>query len=207
VSTVPVPAAAPALGLANRVLEREDWARERLSAHAGRTVRIVCGPFDSKLAITPDGMLLGGQADADLTLTLSPLRLPTLLAHPERWSELVTTDGDAALAATLSDLAQTFPWFVEQAFASALGPVIGTRVANAGRALLELPEHAAQSFGTSLKSYARDEAGFGVTAAEVEGFGSAVAAVTERVDALARTLDPVGPGADKETERQRTYPR
>jgi ubiquinone biosynthesis accessory factor UbiJ len=184
-----VQAIAPALGLANRVLEREEWARERLSAHAGRTVRVLCGPVDSTLTITPSGMLSVAADAADLTLSISPLRLPALLAHPERWTELVTADGDAALAATLSDFAQTLPWFVEQAFASALGPLLGTRVADAGRALLDLPQHAATSFGASLAGYARDEAGFAVGGTEVANFGTEVAAIAARVDALAQRLD------------------
>jgi ubiquinone biosynthesis protein UbiJ len=185
----------PAIGLANRVLEREDWARERLSAHAGRTVRMVCGPMASTLAIAPSGMLSPSQSAADLTLSISPLRLPTLLAHPERWTELVAVEGDAALAATLADLARTLPWFVEQAFASALGPLIGTRVADAGRELLALPERAAQSFGESLSSYARDEAGLGVSASTFADFVAEAAAVAARVDALALRLDRAAPAA------------
>src|ERR1700686_2813492 len=174
---------APA-GLANRVLEREDWARERLSAHAGRTVRMICGPIQSSLAITPGGMLTPAHDNPDLTLTIPPLRLPTLLAHPERWSDLVKADGDAALAATLADLSRTLPWFVEQAFASVLGPVVGTRLADAGRAMLAFPEHAAESFGASLSSYVHDEAGFGLSVAEAAEFSAAVAAIAARVDAL-----------------------
>jgi ubiquinone biosynthesis protein UbiJ len=185
----------PAIGLANRVLEREDWARERLSAHAGRTVRMICGPMASTLAIAPSGMLFPAHDTADLTpsltLSVSPLRIPTLLAHPERWHELVAADGDAELAATLADLAQTFPWFVEQAFASALGPLIGTRVADAGRALLSLPEHMARSVGSSVTSYARDESGLGVGAAAAAEFSAEVAAIAARVDALAQRLDRV----------------
>ena len=191
----------PAIGLANRVLEREDWARERLSAHAGRTVRMVCGPMASTLAIAPSGMLSPAQSAADLTLSISPLRLPTLLAHPERWTELVAVDGDAALAATLADLARTLPWFVEQAFASALGPLIGTRVADAGRELLALPERAAQSFGESLSSYARDEAGLGVSASTFADFVAEAAAIAARIDALALRLDQAAPpGAAKATK-------
>jgi ubiquinone biosynthesis accessory factor UbiJ len=179
----------PAIGLANRVLEREDWARERLSAHAGRTLRLVCGPIASTLSIAPSGMLSPAQGAADLTLSISPLRLPMLLAHPERWTELVAAEGDAALAATLGDLARTLPWFVEQAFAGALGPLIGTRVADLGRALLALPEQAAQSFGASLTSYARDEAGLGVDAISFADFSTEVAALATRVDALALRLE------------------
>jgi ubiquinone biosynthesis protein UbiJ len=186
----------PAIGLANRVLEREDWARERLSAHAGRTVRMICGPMASTLAIAPSGMLSPSQSAADLTLSIPPLRLPTLLAHPERWTELVSVDGDAALAATLADLARTLPWFVEQAFASAFGPLIGTRLADAGRELLALPERAAQSFGESLSSYARDEAGLGVSASTFADFVGEAAAVAARVDALALRLDQAAPAGD-----------
>ena len=181
----------PAIGLANRVLEREDWARERLSAHAGRTVRMVCGPMASTLAIASSGMLSPAYSAPDLTLSISPLRLPTLLAHPERWTELVAANGDAALAATLADLARTLPWFVEQAFASVLGPLIGNRVADAGRALLELPEHAARSFGTSLTGYVHDEAGLGVSATAFADFSAEVVAISARVDALAARLDQV----------------
>jgi ubiquinone biosynthesis protein UbiJ len=186
----------PAISLANRVLEREDWARERLSAHAGRTVRMICGPMASTLAIAPSGMLSPSQSAADLTLSIPPLRLPTLLAHPERWTELVSVDGDAALAATLADLARTLPWFVEQAFASAFGPLIGTRLADAGRELLALPERAAQSFGESLSSYARDEAGLGVSASTFADFVGEAAAVAARVDALALRLDQAAPAGD-----------
>ena len=186
----------PAIGLANRVLEREDWARERLSAHAGRSVRMICGPMSSTLAIAPSGMLSPSQSAADLTLSIPPLRLPTLLAHPERWTELVSVDGDAALAATLADLARTLPWFVEQAFASAFGPLIGTRVADAGRELLALPERAAQSFGESLSSYARDEAGLGVSASTFADFVVEAAAAAAGVDALALRLDQAAPAGD-----------
>ena len=179
----------PAIELANRVLEHEDWARERLAAYAGRTLRMVCGPIAATLAIAPSGMLVSARTAADLTLSISPLRVPTLLAYPERWADLVATEGDAELAATLAELAQTLPWFVEQAFASVFGPLVGTRLADAGRALLALPEHAAQSFSASLTSYARDEAGFGVSATEVAHFGADVAALDARVDELARSLE------------------
>jgi ubiquinone biosynthesis protein UbiJ len=193
---------APAVSLANRVLEREDWARERLSAHAGRTVRMICGPLHSSLAITHGGMMTPAHEPPDLTLTVSPMRLPTLLAYPERWSDLVTAEGDAALATTLADLSRTLPWFVEQAFASVLGPVVGTRLADAGRAMLALPEHAARSFGTSLSSYAHDEAGVGVSTAEAADFSAAVAAIVERVDTLEQRLDQSRDGGpDKEVAR------
>ena len=113
----------------NRVLERESWARERLAAHAGRTLQIDVGPVSRTFAIAADGRFSESAAAPDLTLTISPLRLPALLAQPERWNQLVAAKGDAALNAALAELALTLPWFVEELCARAFGRVAGQQVA------------------------------------------------------------------------------
>ena len=65
----------------NRTLDRETWARDRLAAHAGRTLRLVVGPARIDYAIDHSGRLLDAAAAPDLTLTISPLRLPGLRCH------------------------------------------------------------------------------------------------------------------------------
>src|SRR5512134_190126 len=155
------PAALPS-ALANRVLGREAWARTQLAAHAGRVFVVAIGPVATAMRVDSAGMVestaLSGHAP-DLHLTLSPLSAPAFLADPTRWDELVAAEGDPALTATLKELSRTLPWFVEQAFARALGPIVGQRVADAGRRLLAFPEYAATRVGVSVASYARDEAG------------------------------------------------
>ena len=49
------PAAIPG-AIANRVLERETWARQRLSAHAGRVFVIAVGPVATALAVDASGL-------------------------------------------------------------------------------------------------------------------------------------------------------
>ena len=173
----------------NRTLERETWARERLAAHAGRTVRFVVGPAHAAFAIDTSGQLHGAAAAPDLTLTVSPLRLPALLAQPGRWPELVTADGDAALAATLGELALTLPMFVEQAFARAFGPIVGQQLADVGRRLLVMPEYAAQRVGDSVARFVGDEGNLAVGAAQARAFGVDVAALASEIDALAARVD------------------
>ena len=154
------PAALPA-ALANRVLGREAWARACLAAHAGRVFAVAVGPLVTPMRIDESGAIAPRRtADGppDLKLTLSPLAVPSLLADPTRWDEFVAVDGDPALAATLKGLAETLPWFVERALAGALGPIVGQRVADAGRRLLALPGYAGARVGASIASYARDEA-------------------------------------------------
>lgn len=184
----------PVASLANRVLEREVWARERLTAHAGRMFVVAVGPVATALRIDGTGLIesttLSGVAP-DLTLRFSPLIIASFLADPSRWDSLVVTDGDPALAATLRELSLTLPWFVEQALAGALGPIVGQRLADAGRRLLGAPEYAAQRVAESVGSYARDEAGLLARGDEGRSFGQETTALAERVDALEGRLAAV----------------
>jgi ubiquinone biosynthesis protein UbiJ len=178
--------------IANRFLERETWARQRLSAHAGRGFVLAVGPVATALAVDASGMvqstLLSGRA-TDLTLAVSPLDLPAFLAEPARWDRYVESRGDPALAATLKELAQTLPWFVEQAFAKALGPIVGQQVAAAGRRLLGFPEYAALRVSDSVASYASDEAGLIVRGDEARTFAGEVAALSARVEACGARVE------------------
>lgn len=182
----------PAARLANRILEREGWAREKLAAHAGRTVLVTIGLLRAHYRIGDLGMIetvAVAAAEPDLTLSISPLALPSLLANPQRWSEFVVETGDQALGGTLKDLAQTLPWFVEQGFARALGPLVGVRVADTGRRLLGFPEYAAQRITENVVSYARDEARLLARGDEMRLFMQHVAEVEERVAALEMRFD------------------
>ena len=173
--------------VANRVLDDESWAREKLAAYAGRVFTLSVGPFSSRLSITADGKLetATSAAPPDLNLVISPLSVPAFLANPARWNEFVREDGDAQLGGTLKELARTLPWFVEAALARVLGDVAGRRVADTGRTLLAFPEYAAQRVTESAASYARDEAGLLARADQMSTLRDGSGDVTRRVDALA----------------------
>jgi ubiquinone biosynthesis protein UbiJ len=178
-----------ALDIANRALEHEHWARAKLADHAGRAVCVEIGPARQAFAIDTGGWLQESRAVPDLKLTIPPWQLPTLLAQPERWGELVTAEGDVALAATLRELALTLPWFAEALFAKAFGPAAGQALADLGRRLLALPGYAAQRFADSVASYVGDEAQLAVGAAEARVVASEIAALVAQVDALAQRID------------------
>ena len=185
------PSAVPA-ALANRVLAREQWARSSLAAHAGRSFKVVVGPATATMRIDASGSIesaLARDGTPDLTLTISPLRLPAFLADPKRWDALVAAEGDAALAATFKGLAETLPWFVERAFAEALGPIAGQFVADAGRRMLAFPGYAGARVGDSVASYVRDEVSLAATTAQARSFGDEIAETAARVDALAARVD------------------
>lgn len=188
----------------NRALERESWAREKLAVHAGRTARIAIGPFRGTFAIEASGRFVDSASEPDLVLSISPLMLPSLLAAPERWSELVGAEGDAALAATLAELASTLPWFVERALAGFLGPVVGQQVADVGRRLLALPGYAGERFGQSVARYLAEEGTLAIGAAEARSFAADVASAAARVDALESRIDAL---RDKPLEKAKRTER
>jgi ubiquinone biosynthesis accessory factor UbiJ len=194
------PAAVPG-ALANRVLDREAWARQRLAGHAGRSFVIAVGPAASAFAIDEAGRVVSTSAGPDmpdLRLSVSPLDLPAFLADPTRWDRYVSAEGDPALATTLKELAPTLPWFVEQAFAGVLGNVLGQQVADTGRRLLAFPEYAAERMGASVASFAHERSGLLATGDEGRTFAEQVNALAASVDALAARIDAL---ADRVPER------
>jgi ubiquinone biosynthesis protein UbiJ len=190
------PASVLGESLANRLIRDEEWAREKLAAHAGRSFLVRSGPLSTAYAIGSDGEIQARALEgaADVEVTISPLDVPQLLGDPLRWDQLVTSTGDPALAATLRDLATTLPWFVERGFATAFGPVVGQRLADAGRALLGFPQYANSRVAESLASYARDETGLLARSDDARAFAGAAAELAVRVDALAERINRVGKG-------------
>lgn len=171
----------------NRALEHEPWARERLAVHAGRRFTLEIGPSTWAFTIGADGSLTDDSSatgSPDLRLALPLSALPALLAEPQRWRELVSADGDAALAASLAELATTLPWFVERAFARALGPVAGQRAADLGRSALAAPEAVASRVVAGFARYARDEGNLLVHPAELERATRETGELAARADTL-----------------------
>ena len=142
---------------------------------------------EGRVAVAPP------DASVDLHLRLSPFSVPAFLADPSRWNEFVREEGDAELGGVLKDLARTMPWFVEETFGKALGPVVGQRVADAGRKLLAFPGYAADRLAHSAGSYVRDEAGLLATGREFREWQQGIDDVKTRVDALAARVDALVP--------------
>jgi len=181
-----------ASGAFNRVLADEPWARDRLAAHAGRAFSLRVGPLTSEFRIDGQGALEAAPAAGakpDLVVTLSPFNVPAFLANPARWNEFVTEEGDVELGGTLKELAQTLPWFVEKLCARTLGAIVGQRVADAGKRMLELPEYATKRIGDNVGSYARDEVEVLAHPADLRVLRDESAALQSRIDALVARID------------------
>lgn len=131
---VPLPLAQTGLSALNHVLRQQAWARDRLRAHAGRTIRMVVdsplGPVASDSRIAADGTLEVTVAESPtVTLSLKPsinALFATLRDGPKALSGHLKVEGDVMVAAAVGEIAQHLRWDLEED----LSRVVGDRVAH-----------------------------------------------------------------------------
>lgn len=173
-----------AASAANRILDRERWARERLAPFAGRVVEAACGPSRTRLRIEPTGHVVATSDPVDVSLRLSPLNAGSFLAEPARFSELVEVSGEAELGATIGELATALPWIVEDVMVRVAGPFAGPAIARMGKRALELPGFIAGKLSGNAARYVTEEAVPSIKQATLRAFAADVASLVERIDAL-----------------------
>lgn len=114
---------APLVRALNALLARESWARERLRAHAGKSVRLDLAGFSLALRIASGGSVhLHDDAMPAVKVTVASDRLRLLLSDdPQQRMQAVHIEGEAALAHVVADLARDLRWDVEDDLAQLLG--------------------------------------------------------------------------------------
>ncbi|TEA78301.1 ubiquinone biosynthesis accessory factor UbiJ [Allopusillimonas ginsengisoli] len=148
----------------NALLRREDWARERLGRHAGKSIRFLAGPFNVNLAIQAEG-LFGASDPAivpDVTLTLPADRvssLPRILRSrdPANLADILHVEGDAGLAHVVSDLARDLRWDPEDDLARVVGDVAASRLMDGGRQAVAGLRQAATRVADNTAEYLTEE--------------------------------------------------
>ncbi|HLR12306.1 MAG TPA: SCP2 sterol-binding domain-containing protein [Burkholderiaceae bacterium] len=133
-SSLPRPAALFSR-LLNALLNREDWARQRLSRHSGKTVHFKAGKQLVRLTINASGTTQPSDPAIvpDVTLSMAAGRwqdLPALLREGgvDDLTEVLHIEGDAALAQTVAELARNLRWDVEHELAGHIGDIAARRV-------------------------------------------------------------------------------
>ncbi|MEI7447892.1 MAG: SCP2 sterol-binding domain-containing protein [Burkholderiales bacterium] len=138
---VPLPLAQTALSALNHVLRQQQWARDRLRAHAGRTVRIVVatplGPVRSDARIADEGVLeVATVASPTVTLSLTPsvdALFGVLRDGARGLSGHLKVEGDVMVAAAIGEIAQHLRWDVEEDLSRVLGDRVAHRMGETAR--------------------------------------------------------------------------
>lgn len=189
-SFLPRPAELPLHGF-NALLRREPWARDRLAAHAGKSLRVSAGAWSLQASIAAGGTLQACDAAIvpDVTLSVPADRLRDL---PAAWrnqglagvTALARIQGDAGLAHLVSDLARDLRWDVEDDLSRVVGDVMAIRLIQGGRQLLAGLQRSAGRAQDNLTEYLAEESGLALRGEDFRRWRDELQALESRLDRL-----------------------
>lgn len=181
--------------LLNALLDREDWARERLRSHAGKTVSLIVGRLQLVYTISSQGKLEQGHPAVvpDVTLTLPQHKLPELPQILQdgdfsRVAQLMHVQGEAGLANLVSDLAANLRWDAEHDLAKIVGDVMAVRLFSGARRAVSGLRDLGQRLAGNASEYLTEESALLVTRPELERMREQSAGLVQRLDELDQRL-------------------
>ncbi len=184
----------------NALLRRESWARDRLAAQAGKSLRLTAGePWTVQCVIASDGTVqpCDRAVAPDVVLSIPPERRRDL---PGAWraeglagvTGLARIQGDAGLAHLVSDLARGLRWDVEDDLSRIVGDMAAVRLTRGARALAGGLRQAGRRAQDNLSEYLGEESGLGIQKTVFQAWASdrqGLDARLERLDVRLRRLE------------------
>ncbi len=184
------------LAAANHLLKQSGWARHRLTPYAGHTARIDLVPLKVRFSITADGYLAawhGDDTEADVALTLPLADTPLMLTEGfQGLMQRAHIEGRAEFADTIGFVFRHLHWDIEEDLSRIIGDIAAHRIANAGRALSEVPRKLWNSANGNLTDYLAEESAFLISRAphaslssDITALAQATTHLDERINRLA----------------------
>jgi ubiquinone biosynthesis protein UbiJ len=175
----------------NHLLASEPWAREKLSAHAGKIARLDAVMVALNLKVMADGMLASAPEDETpaVTVRVKPADLPLILQNRERAFSYVTVEGDADFANAVSQLSQSLHWEAEEDLSKLVGDIAATRLVAGAKAAAHSAKATQQKFAENLAEYFLEEKAVLVRPQAVVDFGSDVARIRDDIERLVKRIE------------------
>ncbi len=118
-----------ALSVLNRMLAREQWARERLAPFAGRVARLEAPPFALAFRIDEGGVFAdAARLEPAVTVGADLAALPLALGDPQAMMRNVSLKGDADFAQALAFVLQNLRPEPEEELSRFVGDVAAQRI-------------------------------------------------------------------------------
>lgn len=162
--------------LLNHLLEREDWARQRLKPYSTQTVRIEGGPVKLTMTVDELGAFRPGAPDemAAVTITLpsdAPFRM---LFDPSSIFGAARITGAASFAETLAFVFRNLRWDYEADLAVIIGDIPAHRLSRLLAEGVAWQRSAAMRLGLNAAEFATEESGLVTSARDLTRFGREV---------------------------------
>lgn len=193
---VPRPLAQTVFSALNHVLRQQQWARDRLRAHVGRTVRLVIesplGAMSTDAAITGEGLLVvAGDGDPAVTLTMRPsidAFFGALRSGPRGLGPHLKVEGDVMAAGAIGEIAQNLQWDFEEDLSRVVGDVAAFRIGEGLRGAARRGEDMRERFESALRHYLVDEGRQLVSRERMTSFAVDVRELERSVERLERRV-------------------
>lgn len=174
----------------NHLVSGELWAQERLRQHAGATLQLSAGIMQIRLGIDGEGFFHPAESTSapDVTLTLPPEVLPTLLLGTDKLFSSVKLEGAADIAETLAFVFRNLRWDVEADLAALIGDIAARRLTLAGRSLAGALGGSLRKATEGFMEYAVEEAHLLADKRDIADFVAAVDALRDDAARLEKRI-------------------
>jgi ubiquinone biosynthesis protein UbiJ len=181
----------PVSAAINHLLAQENWARNELIRHAGKTALFDASVASVRLKVTADGMLQpAAEGDtANVTIRVKLSDLPLIAQNRERAFSYVQIEGDADFANSVSRLAQNLRWEAEADLARLIGDIPATRLVAGVKAVAETAKTAHRKLIENVAEYLLEEQPLLVRPQAVADFASEVTKLRDDVERLAKRIE------------------
>jgi len=179
----------PLAAALNRLLEAEDWARERLAPFAGESVELRAAPLPALRFTIGEGGRIAPGGEPGLVIALKPESLPALARGEDHFMRTVDIDGNARLAQEVLHLVRHLRWDVEEALSRVVGDAAAHRLVGAARDLAAWQLDAARRFAAAFMEYAQEEAGLLAPRAGHDELAAGVARLRDALERLEKRIE------------------
>jgi len=180
-----------AVTVLNRMLGREEWAREKLAPFAGRVVRLEALPFSLQWAVADGGTLAANDDDGApaVTIGLALSSLPFALLDPQAATKDVRLQGDAEFAQALSFVLQNLRPEPEEELSRFVGDAAAMRIVGLVRLSASHWRELAERMLDNTANYIVTENPMVVGRDEVAAFVEGVTRLRDDVARLEKRID------------------
>lgn len=184
-----LPAVIPAV--INHLLQRDDKSRARLRGHAGKVACFDLGLTRFCLQVQADGLVAHANAEAtpQVTIRIKPADIPLILQNRDRAFSMVTIEGDADFANTISQLSQSVRWDVEEDLSRVVGDIAAVRIVAGVKSITDAVLATQRKLVETTAEYFLEENPMLMRPQPIQDFAGDVARLRDDVERLSKRID------------------
>lgn len=170
------PSATTVISLLNRLLEREEWGRQRLQPFCGQTAVIEGGPIQLAMTVDNFGLLRKALSEElpTVTITFGSEAPVKLLTDPASLLSTARLAGAANFAETLAFVFRNLRWDYEADLAAVVGDIPAHRLTRLISHGLDWHRSAVRRISSNIAEYANEESELIVSGSTLHAFAHEV---------------------------------